>query len=291
MPEANEVRRYADFMKVKLKNKVIEEVKMLKGRYKTHGPFEKYDKLKGKKVLDVGVKGKFIFMTLEDDVYLLCTLGLSGGWIFKDNQDKFIYAKQNYGVQYVENAENNLNVEFKVSSGIMYFYDQISYGTLKVVDNKKELLKKLSSIGPDIMDISTTFSVFKNQVKKNVNLDKHIGNVLMNQKVISGIGNYLRADCLWMSKISPFRKVAALSDTELLKIYKNVRALTWGSYDRVEAVKLKIMTKSIKIPDDYNRHFFVYDEEKDIKGNIVKKEELYEGSKKRSIYWVPTVQK
>jgi len=32
----------------------------------------------------------------------------------------------------------------------------------------------------------------------------------MNQKIISGIGNYLCADFLWYSKISAFRKVKDL---------------------------------------------------------------------------------
>jgi hypothetical protein len=50
------------------------------------------------------------------------------------------------------------------------------------------------------------------------------------------------------------------------------------------------MTKTIKLPSDYNRHFFIYEQEQDIKGNKVEKQELYEGSQKRSIYWVPTIQ-
>jgi hypothetical protein len=53
-----------------------------------------------------------------------------------------------------------------------------------------------------------------------------------------------------------------------------------------EAVKLKIIDKSSKLPSDYKRDFFVYYEDKDIYGNSVIKEELYEGSQKRFIYWV-----
>ena len=45
------------------------------------------------------------------------------------------------------------------------------------------------------------------------------------------------------------------------------------------------------MPNDYERDFFVYKQNTDINGYNVKKEELYEGSQKRFIYWVPKVQK
>ena len=55
--------------------------------------------------------------------------------------------------------------------------------------------------------------------------------------------------------------------------------------------KLKILSKHPKLPRDYERDFFIYYEDEDINGEKVKKEELYEGSQKRMIYWVPMVQK
>ena len=46
-----------------------------------------------------------------------------------------------------------------------------------------------------------------------------------------------------------------------------------------------------KIPHDYKKDFFVYKQEKDINGNKVHKDELFEGSQKRFIYWIKEVQK
>jgi hypothetical protein len=54
---------------------------------------------------------------------------------------------------------------------------------------------------------------------------------------------------------------------------------------------MKIMTKSTKLPADYKRFFFIYQEDTDIYGNKVLKKELYEGSQKRFIYYVPEIQK
>lgn len=305
MPEINEVRHYADFIKSKMKNKKIIDIKILNGRYKTHGPFHKYESLKKKipiKLLDVKTKGKFLYMVLENDYYIFSTLGLSGGWCYlKNNAKKYSFSKVVDGYAqyspkesisgYLNNAIKHLNVEFKTDQGSLYYYDVLSFGTLKVIQGIEELNKKLKLIGPDIMDHDTTLEVFKNQLLKPKNLHKEIGIVLLNQKVISGIGNYLRADILYLSKISPFRKVNKLTDKEIEVIFKNSKILTWGDYDIKTARKLKIITKDTKMPADYDRMFFVYSYDEDINGHKIIKKELFEGSQKRYIYYVPEIQK
>jgi formamidopyrimidine-DNA glycosylase len=307
MPEITEVRKTRDFLKKIMKNKYINSINILKGRYKTHKPFDLYNKIKNNlplKVLDIKSKGKFMYFILEKDFYIFSTLGLSGGWTYKLNIDgkkvedyKFpnlldYISKENYE-KYHKVSINNLNVEFKLkdSDKIVYYYDSLSFGTLKVIDNKEELEKKLKQIGPDIMECSTTFDIFIEQIIKNNNLDKYIGNVIMNQKVISGIGNYLRSDILWMSRISPFRKVKDLSRKELETIYNNSRKLTWENYDLKKGIKNKIIQKKDIFPRNFNRNFFVYMCEKDIYDNTVIVEKLYEGSDERKIYWCPKYQK
>jgi formamidopyrimidine-DNA glycosylase len=308
MPEIVEVRKTRDFLRKIMKNKYIESISILKGRYKTHKPFELYYKIRNNlplKVLDIKSKGKFMYFILEHNFYIFSTLGLRGGWTYKLNKDnskkitdyKFpklldYISKENYE-KYHKTSINNLNVEFKMkgSDKIVYYYDSLSFGTLKVIDNKEELEKKLNQIGPDIMDNTTTISIFIKQITKKNNLDKYIGNVIMNQKVISGIGNYLRSDILWLSRISPFRKVKDLSDKDLELIYNNSRKLTWENYDLKKGIKNKIIQKKDIFPNDFNRNFFVYMCEKDIYDNTVIVEKLYEGSVERKIYWCPKYQK
>jgi endonuclease-8 len=301
MPEINEVKQYADFLNSKLKNKNIIQVNILNGRYKKHRPFTNYNELQKNlpiKVLDIKTKGKFLYMILANNLYLFSTLGLSGGWVYKKNNSTkyehpiiLEYLKKEQIDSYMEQSLKHLNVEFKTQNGSVYFYDTLSFGTLKIIDNQNELDNKLNMIGPDIMDNETNYELFSERIKKSKNLHKMIGIVLMDQKTISGIGNYLRADILWLSKISPFRKVNKLTDEELKKIFHNAKVLTWGQYDIKEAKRLKIITSEDKLPSDYNRDFFVYYEDKDIYGHKITKEELYEGSQKRFIYYVKSYQK
>jgi len=299
MPEIVEIKKYCDFINKNIKGNTLINVKILNGRYKKHSPFDGYSKLKKKLPLDfilVQSKGKFIYMTFNSDIYLLNTLGLSGGWVFKQhNQDYFKYPNmiEFLNAKDIENYRNNsmkhLNVEFQFVNGSLFFYDTLSFGTIKVIFDVNLLNKKLSSIGPDIMDLNTNVNMFKDAMDKYP--DKEIGINLMNQKLVSGIGNYLRSDILWLAKISPFRLVKNISDKEFDNIFRLARSITWGDYDLKKGLKMKLIKKTDILPRKYKRDFLVYYEETDIYGNHVIKEELYEGSQKRFIYWCPNIQK
>lgn len=291
MPEVIEVKKYADFLLKTMKNKKLLKLNILNGRYKKHGPFSNYEKLSvllPLKIVDIQSKGKFMYIIFENNWILFVTLGLTGGWVSKKNNIfYFPLASEYIGSkdvnQYKKNALNHLNVEFIIDGKpIIYFYDMLSFGTLKVVEDPIELTKKLKSLSYDIMDMETSYDLFQIQIKKRQN--KEIGIVLIDQKVLSGIGNYLRSDILWMSKISPFRLVKDLSEKERKEIYKNAKLLTSGNYHGTAKGKKQL-------PSDFGRNFFVYMQKKDIYDNPVHKELLYEGSQRRYIYWVKEIQK
>ena len=300
MPEVLEIKRYANFLNKYLKNQYINKIKILNGRYKKYGPFPLYDNLKKNlplKVIDIKTKGKFLYFILEKDFFIFSTLGLSGGWTYKSNSSNnyefpqlLDYIPNEKMIQYKKTVLNHLNVQFETDKGSVYYYDTLSFGTLKVVNTVKELENKLKSLAPDIMDKTTTCEVFNNQIKKIKNNEKEIGLALMDQKVISGIGNYLRSDILWLSKISPFRKIKDLTNNDLKKIYKNAKLLTLGEYNFESAIKTKNIKKTNKLPKDYGRDFFVYKMKEDIKGRPIIKIPLYTGKIKRFIYWVKDYQ-
>ncbi len=317
MPEVIEVRKYTDFIKKHLENSVLLDINILKGRYKTHGPWAHYDRLKASlpaQLIDVDSKGKFMYMQLSVGLWIAVTLGLSGGWFYLPagaKEGTMLHGLDVYEPQpsragrgvstsviqkyerdvvskYIQAASNNINVAFIFDKGTLYFYDQLSFGTISVMTSEEQLVAKLATLGPDIMAPETTFEEFAAGIRRQASKD--IGTALVNQKYIAGIGNYLRADALWLSKISPFRKVKDLTDQELSSLFYNCRLMIWGLYNRAEGIRLKIIKKTDKMPQDYDRPFFVYFQDTDIEGNPVTKEESYEGSQKRFIYWVPARQ-
>lgn len=297
MPEVIEVLNYADFLRSKLKHRTVTEINVINGRYKKHGDFENLDQLKSQlpqAVTQIQTKGKFLYLQFQNGMYLFSTLGLSGGWLYMNNKNNvqfghhLDYITDEQQDSYHKNAYNHRNVEFKLDDNTsIYYYDTLSFGTLKVITDEAHLNKKLSTLGPDISQQETTFPVFKERLEK-AQPEKPVGTVLMNQRIISGIGNYLRADVLWLSRISPFRKMKDLTSAEIKKLWLNSRLLTWSKYNYKKGLTNGFIEKDHpKIPEDYEREFYVYSMSTDPQGCPVKKEELYDGSQKRFIYWSP----
>ena len=145
MPEVIEIRKYADNIRKYVKNKYLKELNIVKGRY-TKKPFLLYNEINNElplKIIDIKTKGKFLYFILEKNYYIYSTLGLTGGWVFKKN--KYIFPKL---IDYIDKKElnswkrialNNSNVEFILDNVKIYYFDPLSFGTIKIVNNEEEL--------------------------------------------------------------------------------------------------------------------------------------------------------
>ena len=102
-----------------------------------------------------------------------------------------------------------------------------NFGTLKFINSKKDLEKKLNELGPDMFEKETTFDIFKKAVKTKGKWN--ITKVLMDQKIISGVGNYIKSESLYRSAISPHRTIDSLSEEEL-KLFNEIKYVIDQSY-------------------------------------------------------------
>ena len=75
-----------------------------------------------------------------------------------------------------------------------------------------------------------TFSIFENLMTKSKIKEKTIPEIFMNQSYLSGIGNYLKSEILYESKISPHRKLESLSVNDLEVIYHNIKKISFNSF-------------------------------------------------------------
>jgi DNA-formamidopyrimidine glycosylase len=261
MPEGVEVRIITNDLRSVIQHKELTEINILGGKYikkNIQGCPDKFPIT----VKDVKCKGKFIYFVFSNGSYLFNTLGLSGYWTTKSD------IKHN-------------NVEFKFGKMSVFFNDMRNFGTLKFVDKKIELDKKLKELGNDMFEESTTFEIFKNVImkKKKQNITK----VLMNQKIISGIGNYIKSESLYRSEISPHRSIENLTVGELQSLYDEIKNVIKESYAQKG---VKNYTESGD--GTYNNSFKVYGQKKDPNGNLVKRFTSLDG---RTTHWVESVQK
>lgn len=269
MPEGPEVKRNTDFLNRQLSGKIIEEIKILSGRYtKEKGPFIGYEEMLEKMLIisEVLCKGKFIYFKFQDGSSLWSTLGMSAAWQKKETKHSRVYIKTNYGNE-------------------VFFNDIRNFGTLKYVITEKELKDKLNTLGPDVLSSYVDTDLFLERLNKKPKWS--IAKALMNQSVVSGIGNYLKAEILYAAKISPHRLCKDLTRADVELIAEKSFEITNASYQSGGATIMTYRDENNK-KGLYSRRFMVYNHKTDPLGNKVLKETTED---KRSTYWVPELQK
>ena len=76
------------------------------------------------------------------------------------------------------------------------------------------------NIGPDALKVS--FNDFLKKISKEKGKIKQ---VLMNQEIVSGIGNIYADEVLWESKVHPLKKACSLDVDEYKKIFNSVKRI------------------------------------------------------------------
>lgn len=275
MPEGVELTLSKDYLVSNYLESIIDSADLYpSGRYRKKPP-EGYENLIFPFVIiSINTKGKFMWWILwnpenNQTSYMFCTYGMSGQWM-------------NYSTSHTA-------FSFNMNDGTkLCFNDPRHFGTLKFhfgKDGTLKLNKKLLSLGPDMLNNPPDIKVFVQKLNKYPK--KSLAEVLMNQKVISGVGNYIKAESLYRAKLAPNRTVDSLSmnDFSLLResiidvmkeSYKNQGA-TISTYSNVDGSKGK-STAFFKV---YKRKFDPF-------GNEIMQTATKD---KRTTWWCPQIQK
>jgi len=273
MPEGPEVKVIVNQLNTLIKGKVLIDFIIHSGRYSKKKPdnFDNFIKVMkdNGKINGVFCKGKFIWFELDNGWYIFNTLGMSGGWKVEKQQKNFHW-----------------QLKFKNLKDI-WFTDIRNFGTLKFTNNKEDLDKKLKDLGVDIFTKDFTYDNFEKIIKSKRVSEKTLPEVLMNQKKISGIGNYLKSEILYASKISPYRLIKNLNNNEIKILYDNVKKISIDSYKRGGASPREY-SNVYDVDGKYTQLLKVYNQKKDPLGNTVKREETKD---KRTTHWIPSIQK
>jgi formamidopyrimidine-DNA glycosylase len=105
----------------------------------------------------------------------------------------------------------------------------------------------------------------------------------MDQSIISGIGNYLRADILYEAQIDPRKTISELTEKEIQNLFTSAYTTVWRSY-RAKTSKKNI--EEGRARDSYR--YIIYGQKKCPRGYPVV---TFEDKNKRTMWWVPDVQK
>jgi len=182
-------------------------------------------------------------------------------------------------------ASNHARVRLGLDDGTdVYYNDTRNFGTLKWSQGRRGLAAKLKTLGPDMLSEDVSHERFQAAMLRKPKWT--LAQALMDQGIVAGVGNYVKADALWLSRLSPHRKVDSLSLEEFELLNDSIKRVLRTSYESHGAT-----IKSYKGFDDesggYGERLLCYGREKDEDGEEIVREETLDG---RTTWWVPTRQ-
>lgn len=204
MPELPEVETIKNGLKI-LKGKTLEKFKIYKDGWRRPVPIDALNKLRGKKVIDTHRRAKWLAIVFDTGC-LWFHLGMSG-------QIKLTQQKQN------EPLHKHDHLEIIFDSTILRFQDHRRFGMVDWTDGAYSEPPSREFLGYEPFDIKWTGEIFYEQMKK---IKTPIKIVLMNSKLVVGVGNIYASESLFKSQILPIRPANSLSKNEAFLLRESI---------------------------------------------------------------------
>jgi formamidopyrimidine-DNA glycosylase len=224
LPEVETIRRQ---LAPALEDRRIESVRVLDPRWCEPAPPEAIeDALKGRLIAEVGRRGKYLILSLEDDVHLVMHLRMTGNLLLAAAG---------------EEDPAHLRVDIGLDDGTrLLFVDVRRFGTGDVLLGGDALADYFGSrLGVEPLSADFTAEALRALARGR---KQPVKAFLLNQERIAGVGNIYADEALWRAMIHPLRPVGTLNRPQIAALRDAV----------VESLELGIDSKGASI-DDY-RH-------------------------------------
>jgi len=175
-------------------------------------------RLKGHRFENSHRHGKHLFVRAANKLWLRLHFGMTGSLEYFDHD---------------EVAPKTARVIFRFAGNCrLAFDDQRKFGEIELIEDVDEFLQT-RGLGPDALEIS--LSQFKAIVGKHRGAVKAI---LLNQKLMAGIGNLYADEILFRACMHPATEAARVSDKDLMRLFRATRY---------------VLEKAIALKTDFNR--------------------------------------
>ena len=218
MPELPEVEVVRRGLEAHVVGRTIAHVDVLHPRpVRRHlgGPADFASRLAGRRVEAACRRGKYLWLPLDSGDALLGHLGMSGQML----------------VQPVDSPdERHLRVRFGLDADReLRFVDQRMFGGLAISDGGAELPHEIAHIARDPMDPAFDDELFVTRVRKK---SSGIKRILLDQTVVSGVGNIYADEALWLAALHGDRPGRRLTRAQVLAVLAGVRQVMASALDQ-----------------------------------------------------------
>jgi formamidopyrimidine-DNA glycosylase len=161
--------------------------------------------LKGQTIKRMGRKGKFLIFYL-DDISLVSHLRMEGKYGLYPKEEPF---------------DKHTHVIFSFTDGTeLRYHDVRKFGTMHLFPIGEEMNSlPLSQLGPEPFSEDFTVSYFEKALAKT---SRNIKTVLLDQTIVTGLGNIYVDESLFRAKIHPERLANTLTNTEIERLHKEI---------------------------------------------------------------------
>ena len=160
--------------------------------------------INGAKIIGLSRRGKFLWFVLDRPEVLVAHLGMSGQFL--------IHEKNRPAAKHVR-AKLDLSKQLRKRE--LVFNDQRTFGWVSVEETTEGIPSSAQHIAKDPFDPDFDRSETINKfAKRNI----RIKTALLNQEIMSGVGNIYADETLWRAKVHPEISTADLSKKKIASI-------------------------------------------------------------------------
>lgn len=205
MPEKPEVITVAKKLEKKILGKKIIDVNILYPKMIDYPDIVTFKKcIKNQTINSITTRGKWIVVELDTD-YLLFHLRMEGKFFFRNKNDEI---NKHEHIIFLLNDEIELR-----------FADVRKFAKVMLIPKDKLLtMKPYTELGLEPWDKNLNVEYLKEKLK---NKKLPIKTILLDQSIITGIGNIYADEILFLSKVNPLTKPNLLTDVDFDNIIKN----------------------------------------------------------------------
>jgi formamidopyrimidine-DNA glycosylase len=203
VPELPEVETIRAQLAPRLEGRVLARVEILDPRLtRPYDLFEVAEELEGDRVVAVERRGKYLLVRLESGLGLLVHLRMTGS----------------FGFAPVSHERAILDLD---DGSRLAYRDVRRFGTWLVLDGSELEPYLATKNGPEPLGPRFTARWLATQLARRRGALKA---VLLDQRVVAGLGNIYADEALWRARVNPLRPANDLSDEEVGRVVRAVRA-------------------------------------------------------------------
>jgi endonuclease VIII len=187
MPEGPTIKVTADKLRRALDDRIVEQFECRYKKAITEGWTEK---ILGQRVIEVRSHGKNLFITFENGWVMYTHMLMWGSW--------HVYAPD----EPWSKEERKARVVLRNNDAVAVLF---SAPMCELVRREDLATHKTSELGPDLMAEHVDVEEAARRFYDPIHADRAVGELIMDQTVLAGIGNILKSEVLFQVGINPLR--------------------------------------------------------------------------------------